>query len=109
MADSNNKKIAAVGNKDAVSIFKSLGIDVFYSSDEDELRNIMKKLVAREYLIILITEQEAMKIEDYIVTRGLHPYPIILPIPDGVNPNEYGKKQILSRTEKALGSTGGLE
>jgi len=105
----NNKKIAAVGNKDTILIFKALGVEVFYETEAEGLRETMKKLVAAEYPIILITEQEAMKISDYIDARAAIAYPIILPIPDGVAPSNYGNERIMQKIEKAIGSTGGFK
>ena len=107
---SNEKlRIAIVGNKDSILAFKALGMDVYYETERDRIMEVLKKLIAKECPIILITEQEAIKVNDFLDIRAKHPFPIILPIPDGVNNTGYGYERIKKKIEKAIGSTGGLK
>ena len=100
---SNEKlRIAIVGNKDSILAFKALGMDVFYETERDKIMEVLKKLIAKEYPIILITEQEAIKVNDFLDIRAKYPFPIILPIPDGVNNTGYGYERIKKKIEKAI-------
>ena len=64
-------KIAVIGDKNIVQVFKTFGADVFPSEHSIE------DIAGKEYAVILTTENELYK-------TGDKPYPIILPIPNGV-------------------------
>jgi len=109
MENITNNKMAAVGNKDTVQIFKSVGMDVYFETDADGLRDILRALVAREYAIVLIPEQDAEKVSDYLNIRSTHPYPIFLTVPDGVSNSGYSVEQAKRKMEKAMGTVGGFK
>ena len=59
-------KLAVVGDKDSISPFKVLGVDVYpieFSENEEELESRVKKVIehlaTKEYGIIFITEEYA--------------------------------------------------
>ena len=104
--DENNKikgKIAVVGDKDSVLAFKALGIDVFSVVNNAEAEDMLKKL-AKEYAVIFITEQIAMKAADVIGRYKARPYPAIIPIPSGEGATGFGMDGIRSDVEKAIGA-----
>jgi len=103
MNDSNENHIAVIGDKDTVLVFKALGMDVYFPNEDVNSKEILKQLVEYGYHIILITEREAILAGDYIESLADMPYPIILPIPDGVGNYGLGMGKITANIEKASG------
>ena len=98
--------IAVIGNKDTVLLFKALGMDVFFTDNYDA-KELLNQLAQREYRIILITEREAIIAGDVIDSLAHQPYPVILPIPDGVQSYGLAFDRIKLNMEKVIGSSGG--
>ena len=108
MTDLNEqKKIAVIGDKDTVLIFKALGFDVFYENEAIGIKRVLRGLIDEQYTIILITEKHAELAAELIQSRAEIAYPIILPIPDGIMNTGYGIQRIAKNIEKALGGIGG--
>jgi len=93
-------KFAVMGSKDTILVFKALGMDVYFT-DNTSPRNVLNDLVAREYPVILVTERDAGVLQDIIETYASVPYPIILPIPDGISALGLGEKLLAANLEKA--------
>jgi V/A-type H+-transporting ATPase subunit F len=103
----SNKKIAVIGEKDIILPFKAVGFDVYFDTEKADIIVRCKDLFAKDYKIILITEREAEKVTEYLDTMADVPYPIIIPIPDGITNNGYGIKRLNKNIEKAIGSEAG--
>ena len=99
----NLDRIAVIGDKDVVTVFGALGIDVFPYTAAQKIRATIKELTEKEYSIIMITEKEAENVEDLINRTKTEPYPIILPIPDGMRESGFGMKKVMESIEKAIG------
>lgn len=97
-------KIAVIGEKDAISIFRAVGAEIFPHTDANEIKEIIKTLIEKDYTIILITEKEANSIHEFLSTLRMTTYPIILPIPNGIENLEYGLKRVQENLHKAIGS-----
>ena len=102
----NSSRIAVIGERDSILAFKALGMDVFPCTETLNIKAIIRDLSEQEYSIILITENEAEKVEDYINRMKKQPYPIILPIPDGAHNTSFGMKKMYENIEKAIGKEG---
>ncbi|MDR0751596.1 MAG: V-type ATP synthase subunit F [Christensenellaceae bacterium] len=98
-----NERIAVIGDKDGVLAFKAIGIDVFDSKNFFDARETLKRL-ARDYSIILITEDIAESIADTVARYKARPYPIILPIPSVMGTTGFGMQGLSIAVEKAIGS-----
>ncbi|MEG1923605.1 MAG: V-type ATP synthase subunit F, partial [Clostridia bacterium] len=61
-----NTKVGVIGDKDVISAFKSVGFDVFHATTGDEVRELYKELVRKEYAVLYITEELAIKAPDII-------------------------------------------
>ncbi|MCL2570562.1 MAG: hypothetical protein FWE16_05165 [Firmicutes bacterium] len=106
MADSDKTfKIAAVGSKDTVLIFKSMDVDVFFQTAPRDVLKTLKDLVTQKYSIVFITESVAVGVNDFLNLRRAHPYPIFMPIPDGISSTGYGQQRIKDNMERAIGSS----
>ena len=60
------KKVAVVGDRDSVLVFKALGVDVFESIESTDARKTVDRLAKEDYGVIFITEQIAEKIKETI-------------------------------------------
>ena len=98
-------KIAAVGDKDKMLIFKAIGVDVYYSTRPSEVKEIILRLEREEYNLIIVTESTAKQIDDFIQEYAEKPYPIILAIPDSQSASAYGHEKILRNIERAVGNS----
>jgi V/A-type H+/Na+-transporting ATPase subunit F len=97
-------KIAAMGDKDSIYGFASLGIAIFPVEDFEEGGKILKKLVDSDYGVIYITEQLASKLSAEIAHYASRPLPAIIPVP-GVRGNTgIGLQNVSKFVEKAVGS-----
>ena len=50
-------KVAVIGDRESVSGFRAIGMDVFSPADNNECRNYLKRLCDDGYAIIYITEE----------------------------------------------------
>jgi V/A-type H+-transporting ATPase subunit F len=102
MSGSDNKRIAVMGSKDTVLIFKAVGMDVFFTDTADP-RTVLEDLFDKEYAVILITERDAVLAGGLIASVSDKPYPVILPIPDGVGRYGLSADRISADIEKLCG------
>lgn len=97
-------KIAAVGDKDSIYGFASLGITIFPVDDSAEAAKLIRKLAESEYGVIYITEQLASRISAEAERYASMPLPAIIPVP-GVRGNTgIGLENVSKFVEKAVGS-----
>lgn len=96
-------KLAVIGDQHSVSGFKTLGIDVFTITNENEARRLMDQL-AKIYGIIFITEQIAMLIPDTITRYDQQVIPTVIPIPSNQGTYHMGMNRINAFVEKAVGT-----
>ncbi len=97
-------KIAAMGDKDSIYGFASLGLAVFPVTQAHEAKLTIKKLADSEYAVIYITEKLLSLIPEEIERYKDSPLPCIIPIP-GVNGNTgIGMKNVSRSVEQAVGS-----
>lgn len=101
--NNSNKTIAVIGAQAIVKVFGAIGYDCFYDSEPEAVIARCQELEAAGYKIILILEQTAAQIGDYLDSRAGIPYPIILPIPDTVTNGNYGQARLNQSMEKAMG------
>ena len=98
----NDSKIAVIGKKDTILIFRSLGMDLFFTDTADP-KALIKDLVEKQYPIILVTEREAILAGDILDNLADRPYPIVVPIPDGIAGYGLGAGKIADSVKKATG------
>jgi len=91
---------AAVGEKSIITSFKTIGAEIFPCCDVYKLRATIKKLCEDNYTLILVTEKEYSQL---VIPQGV--YPIILPIPNGVEQLNIGEQRIKDFKHKSIGVT----
>ena len=104
-------KIAAIGDKDIITVFKALGMAVHYATQADEIKKTIKQLEEQNYSMIFITETEAIKVEEFLGSLNTRVYPIIFIVPDGRSQeNEsFSIDKIRKNMERAIGSAAALK
>lgn len=95
--------IGVIGDKDSITIFKLLGIEIFPCVNADEAKKIVDKLVFKKYAIIFITEDLASQIEEVIEKYKKEYIPSIVLIPNSKGSLGIGIKKINDNVEKAIG------
>ncbi len=100
-------KIAAMGDKDSIYGFASLGLHIFPFEDTAEpaeAARTLKRLAENGYAVIYITEFLAEKIQTEINKYSDRPLPAVVLIP-GVRGNTgLGMANVSRSVEKAVGS-----
>ena len=98
-------RICAVGDYDSICGFAALGMDIFETTERDEIKKLIENSEARDYAVILITEnaaKEAMDVIDKYKSQGL---PAIIPIPSVTGSYDIGMSELKKAVEKAVGSS----
>ncbi len=93
-----------MGDEDSIYGFKTLGLDVFPETDENEASKKLKNLADGGYAVIYITEALASKLEPEIEHYRSMKLPAIILIP-GVSGNTgKGLGAVKKSVEQAVGS-----
>ena len=97
-------KIAAMGDRNSIYGFVSLGISIFPTDDSTQAIKTLRKISESGYAVIFITEALASQIQTEIERYKDEPLPAIIPIP-GISGNTgIGMKQVSQFVERAVGS-----
>lgn len=96
-------KIAILGSRDMIMLFKAVGCDVFSPTGRDKIRATLSKLISN-YKIILIQTSYAKLCEDLIEQTRTSAYPIILVVPNRDEDNPYALGKIVTDMERAIGA-----
>ncbi len=97
-------KIAAVGDKDSVLGFASLGLEVFCPDSVDEAGRLIRRLSQGDYAVIFLTEQLASKLENELEKYNSSVLPAITLIPGARGNTGEGRKAVSRFVEQAVGS-----
>ncbi|KWZ92638.1 ATP synthase, subunit F [Anaerococcus hydrogenalis] len=97
-------RVAVIGDKDSVLMFKALGVDVYTAVDGEDAKKLVKKLAQENFGIIFITEDFAAKIQDTIDKYREEMTPAIILIPSNKEDLRLGMADINKSVEKAVGA-----
>ena len=97
-------KIAAVGDKDSIYGFASLGLDIFPCDDYQEASRIIRRLSESNYAVIYVTEVLCARLEQLLNKLSLQPLPAVIPIPGVSGNNGLGMALVSRSVEQAVGS-----
>ncbi|WP_067142706.1 V-type ATP synthase subunit F [Oceanivirga salmonicida] len=104
-------RLAVIGDKDSISSFKVLGLDIYpveenLKADEFaiKVKKIIEFLVSNNYGIIYITEECAKECMEVINRYKAQTLPIITLIPSNSGSHNIGMSNIDDNIEKAIGT-----
>ena len=97
-------KIGVVGDKDSITAFKAVGVDVYPVITKEEARKTIDTLASNNYGIIFVTEQVASTVEETIERYNRELLPAIILIPSNQGSLGIGLSKINQYVEKAIGS-----
>ncbi len=97
-------KIAAMGDKNSIYGFASLGITIFPVEESTQAVKTLRNLAETGYGVIFITENIASQIKNEINRYNDEPLPAIIPIPGVFGNTGMGMEQVSSFVERAVGS-----
>lgn len=97
-------KIAAVGDKNSIYGFASLGITIFPVETSQQAVKTVRNLSQTGYGVIFITENIASQIQSEINRYNDEALPAIIPIPGVYGNTGLGMEQVSSFVERAVGS-----
>lgn len=102
----NGMKIAVIGDKDSISGFKALGLEVFPAEDAGEARSILHRLGKEKetYAIVYISEDLAGGMMDEIALYKDEVTPAVILIPSRNGSLGLGMSALTSAVERAVGS-----
>lgn len=97
-------KIAAIGDKDSIYGFASIGLDIFPIDDSKQAIRLLKKLEEENYAVVYITEALAESIGAHIDKYKKKVMPALILIP-GIHGNTgSGMLSVSKAVEQAVGS-----
>ncbi len=97
-------KIAAMGDKDSIYGFASIGLGIFPEEEPIHASHTLRKLADNGYAVVFITEKLASQIAPEIERCRELPVPAIIPIPGITGNNGMGMKNVSKSVEQAVGS-----
>lgn len=97
-------KIAAIGDKDSIYGFASIGLDIFPTDDPKKATRLLKKMEDENYAVVYITEALAESIGTHIDRYKQKITPALILIP-GIHGNTgAGMLEVSKSVERAVGS-----
>lgn len=97
-------KIAVMGEYDSIYGFATLGLDTFPVKEDDEAREMLKRLAANEYGVIYMTEELAAFLKEDIEAYSQAIMPAIIQIPGIKGNTGAGVEGVKKTVEQAVGS-----
>ncbi len=97
-------KIAAVGDRDSVMLWRALGVETVFADNALSVAKAIDRLAREGTAVIYITEQSAELIPDTIKRYLTEPFPAIIPIPNREGTTGYGLAGIKKNVDKAIGA-----
>ncbi len=97
-------KIAAIGDKDSIYGFASIGLEIHPADDAKTAQHLLRKMSEERYAVVFLTEQLASQLGDALDKYRTQPVPAVILIP-GVSGNTgEGMRSISRSVEQAVGS-----
>ena len=97
-------KIAAVGDRESVLVYKAFGMETVPASSSAEASSAIKRLADEEYTIIFLTEQLAVQMPELIAKYADRVSPAIILIPGSQGSLGIGMSAISAAVEQAVGA-----
>ena len=96
--------IAIIGDRDSISCFQAVGVDVFPAERPEEVKAVFKEVYTQKYAIIFVTEQMAVHVEEEIRERAWEPVPSVVLIPNNQGSLGLGLRVVRDVVKRAVGA-----
>ena len=103
MERENNGKVAVIGDRESVMLFRVIGLHAVTADTAEEAARIIHALARENYGIIYITERLARLVPEELERYRARTSPAIIPIPGSGGTDGFGAEQIRSNIYKAVG------
>ena len=100
----NSSKVCAIGDFDTISMFQSLGIQVYPVEQISEARTIFEQVVKEGYHVIFLTEKMAEQMSDMLDRINLNWTPMVALVPDYHGSTGYAFERVRETVKKAIGA-----
>ncbi len=97
-------KIGVIGDRDSVLLFKAVGIDVFFETEEDTASRTISRLAREGYEVLFLTEELYSVCGEVISKYKAEALPAIIPIPSNKGTQGIGMTELKKNVEKAIGA-----
>jgi len=98
-----NYKICVIGNEALLFPFLQFGFKTFTPATEEDLRDYLQEVIKSNYGIIYIEDSYCFKVKDILDKYKDNLTPIIIPIGDNEDGENYYKQMTQELMEKAIG------
>lgn len=96
-------KIAVIGDRESVLVFRAVGADVLSADGPDEARRAVDQAAKNGYGVIFLTEQLAAAIPETVARYRSQFKPAVILIPNSQGTLGIGMADISKNVEKAVG------
>lgn len=100
----NKAMMAAVGDRDSVMLWNSVGVKTVYASTQQQVEQAVNSLAKQGAAVIFITEQAAALVPETLDRYKTVAFPAIIPIPGAEGSDGTGIQNLYSNIEKAIGT-----
>ena len=97
-------KIAAMGDRDSIYGFSSIGLELFPVADPREAIRELRRMSEEEYAVVFLTEALASQLGAELDRYRERPVPAVILIPGVFGNTGEGLRSISRSVEQAVGS-----
>lgn len=96
--------IGVIGDRDSVLLFKAVGMDVFFETEQASASKTIYRLAREGYRVIFLTEELYSECDEAISSFKSEAFPAIIPIPSNQGSKGIGMAELKANVEKAIGA-----
>ncbi|MFQ6093774.1 MAG: V-type ATP synthase subunit F [bacterium] len=100
----STSNIAIIGDRDSISCFRAVGVDIFPAEGPEEVKAAFEQVYKQEYAIIFVTEQSAVHIEERLREIAWQPLPSAVLIPNNRGSLGLGQRVVRDVVKRAVGA-----
>lgn len=96
-------KVAVIGDRDSVWLYKSCGFSVYFIDKDTDLDKIIDEVLSQKYHLIVLTEQVYLACKQKIEQICSLPLPLTLILPSQLGSSGLGVRNLEKITRRATG------
>lgn len=100
----STSNIAIIGDRDSISCFHAVGVDVYPAEQPEEVRSVFQTVSKGDYAIVFVTEQSARHIEEELQEIAWQRLPSVVLIPNNRGSLGLGRKVVREVVKRAVGA-----